>query len=198
MRARAAHRPARPRPLLQRTGAARARARDDNGPVAGAVAVAQPGDVLVVDGASRDAVALVGGIVGRRALARGVVAIVVDGCIRDLDELVELGLPVYALGTTPLPPSKLDVRDPVDAVICGDREIRRGDVVTGDRDGVVVVPAARWDEVRAAARLHSSSARPRSCAGSRQARSAQGRRSQPARRKPTTSTAQTARMSPPA
>lgn len=126
-------------------------ARDgDNGPVARAIAVAEPGDVLVVDGAAGDAVALLGGILARKALARGVAGVVVDGCVRDVDELVELALPVYALGATPVPPTKVDLKDPVDVVTCGGVEVRRGDVVIGDRDGVVVIPAARWDEVAAA------------------------------------------------
>jgi regulator of RNase E activity RraA len=125
---------------------------DDNGPVARAVTVAEPGDVLVVDGAAREAVALVGGIWVRRALVRGVAGIVVDGCVRDLDELVELGLPVYAIGGNPVPPSKVDVRDPVDEVRCGGVQVRRGDVVTGDRDGVVVIAAGEWERIAAAAR----------------------------------------------
>jgi regulator of RNase E activity RraA len=124
----------------------------DNGPVARAVAVAEAGDVLVIDGGGRDAVALFGGVMARRALARGVAGVVVDGCARDLDELVELGLPVYAIGMTPVPPTKVDLRDPVDAVPCGGRQVRRGDVVTGDGDGVVVVPAADWERVAEAAR----------------------------------------------
>jgi 4-hydroxy-4-methyl-2-oxoglutarate aldolase len=123
----------------------------DNGPVARAVAVAEPGDVLVIDGGGLDAVALFGGVMTRRALSRGVAGVVVDGCARDLDELVELGLPVYAIGVTPVPPSKVDLRDPVEVVTCGDREIRRGDVVTADGDGVVVIAAADWDRIAVAA-----------------------------------------------
>jgi regulator of RNase E activity RraA len=124
---------------------------DDNGPVGRAITVAEPGDVLVVDGAGRDAVALLGGVWARRALARGVAAVVVDGCVRDLDELIDLGLPVYALGATPVPPSKVAMVDPVASVVCGGREVRRGDVVTGDRDGIIVVAAAEWERVSAAA-----------------------------------------------
>jgi len=129
---------------------------DDNGPIARAVAVAEPGDVLVVDGAGREAVALVGGIMARRALVRGVAGVVVDGSVRDLDELVELGLPVYALGGNPVPPAKVDVRDPVEAVSCGGVQVHRGDVVTGDRDGVVVVAAGEWERIADAAREASA------------------------------------------
>jgi RraA family protein len=125
---------------------------DDNGPVGRGVLAAEPGDVLVVDGAGRERVALLGGVWARRALERGVAAVVVDGCVRDLDELVELGLPVYAIGTTPVPPTKTAMVEPVALVVCGGREVRRGDVVTGDRDGVVVVAAAEWDRIDALAR----------------------------------------------
>jgi regulator of RNase E activity RraA len=124
---------------------------DDNGPVGRGILAAEPGDVLVVDGASSERVALLGGVWARRALERGVAAIVVDGCVRDLDELVELGLPVYAIGTTPVPPTKVGTAEPVDSVLCGGRDVRRGDVVTGDRDGVVVIAAAEWERVHALA-----------------------------------------------
>lgn len=128
-------------------------ARDhDNGPVGRGVLAAEPGDVLVVDGGGQDRVALLGGIWARRALERGVAAVVVDGCVRDLDELIELGLPVYAVGTNPVPPSKVAMVEPVASVGCGGREVHRGDVVTGDRDGVVVVAAADWERVDALAR----------------------------------------------
>jgi regulator of RNase E activity RraA len=42
--------------------------------------------------------------------------------------------------------------EPVDGIVCGGREVRRGDVVTGDRDGVVVVAAAEWERIDALAR----------------------------------------------
>lgn len=128
-------------------------ARDhDNGPVGRGILAAEPGDVVVVDGGGQDRVALLGGIWARRALERGVVAVVVDGCVRDLDELMELGLPVYGIGTNPVPPSKVAMVEPVDSIVCGGREVRRGDVVTGDRDGVVVVAAAEWERVDGLAR----------------------------------------------
>lgn len=75
-------------PVLARDG--------DNGPVAAAIAAASPGDVLVVDGGAGQAVALLGGLLARRALLAGVAGAVVDGLVRDVDELRALGLPVYA------------------------------------------------------------------------------------------------------
>ncbi len=100
-----------------------------------------PGDVGVyaVQGGSR--AAAWGELFSCAALGRGVRGVVVDGCIRDTRQVVELGFGVFAAGRSPLDTlarARVDVHG--EPVVCGDVAVRRGDVVVGDVDGVVVVP----------------------------------------------------------
>lgn len=126
-------------------------ARADNTMVHALVAHARPGDVLVLTSAEPAPVALVGELLATQAQAQGVAGMLVDGAIRDLDELAELGLPIWtrfvrAQGATKGEVGRLDV-----PVVVGGVEIRPGDLVVMDCDGAVVVPADRVDEVLAAA-----------------------------------------------
>ena len=124
----------------------------DNTMVHALVAHARPGDVLVLTSAEPAPVAFVGDLLATQALAQGVAGILVDGAVRDLDELAELGLPIWARfvraqGATKGAVGKLDV-----PVVVGGAEIRPGDLVVMDCDGAVVVPADRVDEMLPAAR----------------------------------------------
>jgi 4-hydroxy-4-methyl-2-oxoglutarate aldolase len=122
-----------------------------------AVAHARPGDVLVLTMIEPAPVALVGDLLVTQAIRQGVAALLVDGAIRDLEELRALGLPVWARwvrarGATKVHVGGLDVQ-----VVVGGATIEPGDAVVLDADGVVVVPAARVDEtvVRAEERERS-------------------------------------------
>jgi 4-hydroxy-4-methyl-2-oxoglutarate aldolase len=124
----------------------------DNLMVHAAVAHANPGDVLVLTMPEPAPVALVGDLLATQAKARGVAALLVDGAVRDAEELVALGLPVWARwirvrGATKDVPGTLD-----EPVIVGGQPIDPGDHVVLDADGAVVVAAARVDEVLRAAR----------------------------------------------
>jgi len=124
----------------------------DNTMVHALVAHARPGDVLVLTSAEPAPVAFVGDLLATQALAQRVAGILVDGAVRDLDELAELGLPIWARfvraqGATKGAVGKLDV-----PVVVGGAEIRPGDLVVMDCDGAVVVPAERVDEMLPAAR----------------------------------------------
>jgi 4-hydroxy-4-methyl-2-oxoglutarate aldolase len=124
----------------------------DNTMVHALVAHARPGDVLVLTTAEPAPVAFVGDLLATQAQAQGVAGILVDGAVRDLDELAELGLPIWtrfvrAQGATKGDVGKLDV-----PVVVGGAEIRPGDLVVMDCDGAVVVPADRVDEMLPAAR----------------------------------------------
>jgi 4-hydroxy-4-methyl-2-oxoglutarate aldolase len=76
---------------------------------------------------------------------RGVVAVVTDGCVRELDSIETVGLPCFAAGITPDPPNCAGPGSVGLGVDLGGRRIEAGDVMLGDRDGVVVVPFARID-----------------------------------------------------
>ena len=124
----------------------------DNTMVHALVAHARPGDVLVLTSAEAAPVAFVGDLLATQARAQGVAAMLVDGAVRDLDELADLGLPIWtrcvrAQGATKGEIGELDV-----PVVVGGVEIRPGDLVVMDGDGAVVVPADRVGAVLPAAR----------------------------------------------
>jgi 4-hydroxy-4-methyl-2-oxoglutarate aldolase len=124
----------------------------DNLMVHAAMAATEPGDVLVLTMPEPAPVALIGELLATQAKGRGAVAVLVDAAVRDVEELAELGLPVWAryvrvTGATKQIPGEID--EPVDV---GGATIQAGDAVVLDADGVVVVPAERVEEVLAAAR----------------------------------------------
>jgi 4-hydroxy-4-methyl-2-oxoglutarate aldolase len=121
--------------------------QDDNLMVHAGVAHAGPGDVLVFTMPVPAPVALVGDLLATQAKARGVAGLLVDGAIRDVDELVELGLPIWARWVRVRGTAK-DVPGTIDApIVVGGQAIEAGDAVVLDGDGAAVVPAARIDEV---------------------------------------------------
>jgi len=127
-------------------------ARDDNSPMrAVAAAVAAPGTLLVVAGASESRTAVLGDLIARELLAVGIVAVVTDGLIRDSRAVADLGLPVWARGVTPVASRKDGVGAIGGRVSIGGVPVEDGDVVVADADGAVVWPAARYDEFLAAA-----------------------------------------------
>ena len=107
----------------------------------------QPGDVLVIDGGGRLDAALVGDVVSATLLAAGCRGVVVDGAIRDVEGIAEVGLSVYARGAHPATgsgqgPGAINV-----PIQCGGVVVHPGDVVRADRSGVVVIPGDRVEEV---------------------------------------------------
>ncbi|OKK14779.1 diguanylate cyclase [Streptomyces sp. CB00455] len=118
----------------------------DNLMLHAAIHRAAPGSVIVVESGDVD-FALAGGNVCAVAQRRGVVAFVADGVIRDIDEVREARFPVYARGVVPIPGAKKIVRPLNEPVRCAGVRVEAGDVVVADEEGVVVVPAARQEEV---------------------------------------------------
>jgi 4-hydroxy-4-methyl-2-oxoglutarate aldolase len=104
-----------------------------------ATALAVPGSVLVADARAHEDTAVWGGILHTAAKKRGVVAVVVDGAMRDVAELRDSGLPAYARAVVPTGPHKGfggEINGPVQ---CGGVTVHPGDVLVGDDDGVVVI-----------------------------------------------------------
>ena len=122
-------------------------AQGDNLMVHAAMAALQPGEVLVLTMPEPAPFALFGGLLATQARARGAAAVLVDASVRDVEELAELGPPTWARwdrvqGAVKNEPGALDV-----PVTVGGAEIRPGDAVVLDADGVAVVAAERVDAV---------------------------------------------------
>jgi regulator of RNase E activity RraA len=96
--------------------------------------------VLVVDTGGDASVAIAGGLLGRLAKLRGLAGLVIDGAIRDLDDLEALGLPIYARAVTPRRAAKAGPADLGGRIRCGGADLTGGDLVLADRDGVVFIP----------------------------------------------------------
>ncbi|MEJ3654623.1 RraA family protein [Actinomycetes bacterium KLBMP 9759] len=115
--------------------------------------VLTPGAVLVVDNAGRVDESCVGDLMVLEAQAGGMAGIVIWGLHRDTAEIREIGLPVFSTGALPTGPLRLDER-PADAVTSariGECTVTGSDVVFGDDDGVLFVPADRLGDVLDAA-----------------------------------------------
>jgi 4-hydroxy-4-methyl-2-oxoglutarate aldolase len=127
-------------------------AQDDNLMVHAAVAEAEPGEVLVLTMPEPRPVALVGDLLATQMKARGVAAVLVDAAVRDVEELRELGLPIWARHVRVSGAEKAAAGAIGEPVQVGGATIRQGDVVVLDADGAVVVAQERVGDVLAAAR----------------------------------------------
>ena len=119
---------------------------NDNLALIAACAESEPGDVLVAATGCFAGAAVTGDLLLGVARNRGVTGFVTDGLVRDLADLEALNLPVYAMGVSPNSPGKRGPGAVGFPIICGGCAVAAGDVVVGDRDGVVVVPRARLAE----------------------------------------------------
>jgi 4-hydroxy-4-methyl-2-oxoglutarate aldolase len=126
--------------------------QDDNLMVHAAMAEVQRGEVLVLTMPEPRPVALVGELLATQALAQGATALLVDASIRDLEELRELGLPIWARWVRVRGAGKGIAGSIGEPVSVGGALIRQGDVIVLDADGAAVVESERVDEVLAGAR----------------------------------------------
>lgn len=117
-----------------------------------AVEQAPVGSVLVIDTGDSGISPVWGGTSTLASSLRGLAGVVTNGLVRDLDEIQALGFPVYATGVSVLGTLKNHAGWPGEPVTVGGVIVRAGDLVVGDSDGVVVVPAERVDEVLIKAR----------------------------------------------
>jgi 4-hydroxy-4-methyl-2-oxoglutarate aldolase len=104
-----------------------------------ALAVARPGDVIVVDGKGDLTSALMGEIMSHQAVALGVVAVVIDGAVRDSEAIRALGFPMFAAGLNPNGPTKSVAGRLNHPISIGGVTVKAGDLVVGDADGVTVI-----------------------------------------------------------
>lgn len=112
-----------------------------------ALEIVKPGDVLVVETQGCNAYAVCGDLMVSCMDKLGVVGIVVDGAVRDIATLREIGMPVFARGTVCGAGDKDGPGEINFPVACGGVVVNPGDLVMGDEDGVVVVPKNDIEEV---------------------------------------------------
>jgi 2-keto-4-pentenoate hydratase/2-oxohepta-3-ene-1,7-dioic acid hydratase in catechol pathway/regulator of RNase E activity RraA len=117
-----------------------------------AVEALGPGDVLVIEARGEPGAGTIGDILALRAQIRGAAGIVTDGPVRDTSAVADLEIPTYAAGSHAAVLGRRHVPMDIDVPIsCGGVLVLPGDILVGDDDGVLVVPATLVDEVAAAA-----------------------------------------------
>ncbi len=122
--------------------------RDRSHPQRKAVEECPPGAVMVMDSRKDPRAASAGSILVSRLMARGAAGVVTDGGFRDAAEIAALGFPAFH--QRPSAPTNLTLHQAIDVNVpigCGDAPVFPGDVVVGDNDGVLILPAHLADEL---------------------------------------------------
>lgn len=122
--------------------------RDQEHPQRKAVEECPPGSVFVIDSRKDGRAASAGGILITRLQQRGVAGVVTDGGFRDSHEIAGLSMPAYH--HNPAPPTNLTHHQAIDINVpigCGDAPVFPGDIIFGDEEGVVVIPAHLVEEI---------------------------------------------------
>jgi regulator of RNase E activity RraA len=110
--------------------------------------IGEEGDIIVIDNAGRLDQNCWGGILTHAAQQKGIEGVVIDGAFRDVDELKELKYPVYARGVIPRTARGRFIQESYNKVIqCGGVQVRPGDIVMADENGIVIVPKEKAEEV---------------------------------------------------
>ena len=122
-----------------------------------ALDAAKPGDVVVIDTSGSQRNAVLGDLVTNKARHRGIAGFIVDGLIRDLPGLKEVGLPVFARGVTPFGPLHRGPGELNYPISCGGIVVKAGDIIVADRNGVVVVHKEFAQDVIERLKAHTES-----------------------------------------
>jgi len=115
----------------------------DNLMIHKAIHMAEPGDIIVIDGGGFENRALLGEIMSSIGQKKGLDGFVVDGAIRDPEEIKELGFPVYAKAATPAGPFREGPGQINVPIICAGAIVNPGDLIIGDDNGITVIPYER-------------------------------------------------------
>src|SRR5215216_5867259 len=122
--------------------------KDRSHPQRKAVEDCPPGAVMVMDSRKDARAASAGAILVTRMMKRGVAGVVTDGGFRDSAEIAAMGIPAYH--QRPSAPTNLTLHQAIDInvpIACGDAPVFPGDIILGDQDGVIVIPANLLDEI---------------------------------------------------
>ncbi|MFC4140560.1 MULTISPECIES: fumarylacetoacetate hydrolase family protein [unclassified Microbacterium] len=112
----------------------------------------RPGEVVVIEARGESGTGTLGDILALRAKTLGAAGVVTDGGVRDFDAVTDIGLPVFSQGAHPSVLGRRHVPWDVDVTIaCGGATVQPGDIIVGDGDGVIVIPAHLAEEVADAA-----------------------------------------------
>ncbi|MEL6372511.1 MAG: RraA family protein [Pseudomonadota bacterium] len=121
-----------------------------------AITRARADQILVVDYGAHLDVAVTGDVMVAGCQARGVAGMVVDGAVRDADEIAAMGFAMFARGLSIVGPKKEQGGSVGEPITCGGVRIESGDIIVGDSDGVVAIAKDAWPEVLAAAQAREA------------------------------------------
>ena len=116
-----------------------------------AIEVAQPGDIIVIDAKGSCNNAVWGDNRSRVAKALGIAGVVIDGAFRDIEENEAIGFPIYARASTGGRSTRCAKGEINVPIACGGVSVRPGDIIVGDRNGVVVIPLEYAEQIIQAA-----------------------------------------------
>lgn len=120
-----------------------------------AMMMAEPGDVIVIDGGADLSTAVIGGLMRTSAVARKLGGFVIDGALRDVAEWAEGGIGAWARGNTHHGPSKDGPGEVNVTIACAGMAVNPGDLILGDADGVICIPAADAAAILPLCRAHA-------------------------------------------
>lgn len=112
-----------------------------------AMDMAKPGDVIVIDAGGDPKRAIFGALMINYCKSRGLAGVIVDGAIRDYEELSQMDFPVYARAVTPNGPYKNGPGEIGTVISFGGKVVRPGDIIAGDADGIVVIAPEDAEEL---------------------------------------------------
>ena len=117
-----------------------------------AIDAASAGDIIIIDNRGDLNNNCWGEVLSMAAKMKGVSGVVVDGAARDIDACREFGFPVYARGTVPITARGRIMEESFNEIVrIGDIQVRPGDIILADINGVVIIPVEKLDEVLKAA-----------------------------------------------
>ncbi|ABR54489.1 Orotidine 5'-phosphate decarboxylase [Methanococcus vannielii SB] len=104
-----------------------------------AIDVCSAGDVLVIDNCGSE-ISCWGGLATLSCKTKGIVAVIVDGAVRDVEEILKIGIPVFSKSITPTAGEPKGFGEINSAILCAGRTVEPGDWIIGDENGIIVVP----------------------------------------------------------
>lgn len=114
-----------------------------------ALELATPGDVLVIDAGGRPDLIIMGSLMSLRAKTRGIAGAIVDGAVRDIEEIVQLGFPVFSRYVSPRAGTHAQIGEWQTTICCGRVPVAPADWVVADRSGIAIVPREMIPQVAA-------------------------------------------------